>query len=163
MRPQFIRNDGQARFDDISDYLEGSYFEGSWLGRGAAGSDYDNDGDIDIAVSHLDRPVALLRNDTEAGGHFLGIQLATPSRIPPVGGRIVFRIGDRDIVVPIVSGGSYHSSSDPRILVGFQDDDQDVTVTIYWPSRRVDSLADLELDQYWAILEGSAPRLCQSP
>jgi hypothetical protein len=163
MRPQFIRNDGQARFDDITDSVVGSYFEGSWLGRGAAGGDYDNDGDIDIAVSHLDRPVALLRNDTEAGGHFLGLQLATPSRIPPVGGRVVLRVGDRDTVVPIVSGGSYHSSNDPRILVGFQDATQDVTVTIYWPSGRVDSLTDLELDRYWDLLEGSEPRLGQSP
>jgi len=159
MRPQFLRNDGRARFDDITDAVEGTYFREKWLGRGAAGGDYDNDGDLDIVVTHLNRPVALLRNDTETGGHFLGIQLSTPSRIPPVGGRVIVDFAEREMIVPIVAGGSYHSSGDPRLLVGLWDTDQDVRVTVYWPSGRVDSYTQLEVDRYWHIIEGSTPIL----
>src|SRR6185436_15188801 len=63
MQPQLLRNDGKGIFADISQY-SGAYFQDRWLGRGAAGGDYDNDGDLDFAVTHISRPVALLRNDT---------------------------------------------------------------------------------------------------
>ena len=42
-------------------------------GRGLAAADYDNDGDLDIAVSSIGGPLALLRN-SGAEGHWLEVQ-----------------------------------------------------------------------------------------
>jgi hypothetical protein len=157
MRPQLLRNDGAARFEDFSDQA-GVYFQQPWLGRGAAGGDFDDDGDLDIAVSHLYRPAALLRNDTPAEGRFLGIDLRPRDRSGAVGGRVVVRLGDRTWTRPIVAGGSYLSSNDPRLLFGLGDADGPAQVEVYWPSGLIDRFEDLALNQYWVLMEGKAPQ-----
>lgn len=162
MRPQLLRNDGQGRFDDVSNE-SGPYFEELWLGRGAAGADYDNDGDLDLSVSHLDRPFALLRNDTPTGRHFAGFELMTARRMVPVGGRVVVHVGKRRWVLPVVAGGSYLSSPDPRLLCGLGDEFGPLRVDVHWPSGRVDHWPDLAVDTYWRLREGEPPRRHSSP
>jgi hypothetical protein len=88
MLPQILHNDGQARFDDVSPRA-GDYFLQTCVGRGAAGADYDNDGDLDLLVTHIDRPVALLRNESVTRGHFLGIELRRADRLPPQGTQVI--------------------------------------------------------------------------
>ncbi|MFO0951932.1 MAG: VCBS repeat-containing protein [Isosphaeraceae bacterium] len=51
MTPQVFWNEGGGRFADVST-TAGPYFQGEWLGRGAAFGDLDNDGDTDIVVTH---------------------------------------------------------------------------------------------------------------
>lgn len=150
MESQLLRNDGRGRFDDISS-LAGPYFEEKVLGRGLAAGDYDEDGDLDAVITHLDRPVAVLRNDTEAGKHFLGLALDTEWRVPPVGGRVIVRSGASVQVVPIISGGSYLSAPDPRLLLGVEGPTADVE--IHWSSGRVDHFSGMEVDKYWRLVE----------
>lgn len=156
MHPQLLHNDGSGRFDDVS-RIAGPYFEDLWLGRGAAGADYDNDGDVDLVVSHLHRPVALLRNDTQTPHHFIGLDLRTPTRLPPAGARVVVTAGDRKMVMPIVGGGSYLSSGDPRLVIGLGDWDGTVDVEVYWPTGGVGLFPGLPTDRYWRITEGGQP------
>lgn len=156
MTPQLLRNDGRGRFDDIS-ATAGEFFSEKSLGRGVAAVDFDNDGDTDLGIAHLHRPMALLRNDTATGRHFVGIELRTKNRVAPVGGRVVVRAGGRQQVQAIVSGGSYLSVSDSRLLFGLGEASTVEKVTIYWPSGRVDEYPNLGSDRYWMILEGEEP------
>ena len=162
MRPQLLANDGQGRFSDVSDRA-GPYFDQLWLGRGAAGADFDDDGDVDLAVSHLNRPAVLLRNDTSrqtaAGSDraFLGLTLETRNRIPPVGGRVVVRQGERTWWRPMVAGGSYLSAGDSRLLFAVGSTSQTVDVEVYWPTGQVDRLEALDVNRYWRVREGAAP------
>ncbi len=156
MHPQLLHNDGAGRFEEVSE-LAGPYFADLWLGRGAAGADYDNDGDIDLVVTHLHRPVALLRNETRTGNHFVGFELRAPNRIPPLGARIVVVAGDRRMVVPVVGGGSYLCEGDPRVVIGLGKWDGGVDVEIYWPSGSVSRFPALPTDRYWRITEGGQP------
>lgn len=162
MQPQLLWQAANGTFVDVSDDVGGSYFGGKWLGRAAAGADYDNDGDLDLAVSHNISPVALLRDDTAAPGRFLGLDLRTPSRIPPIGGRVEVHCDGRKTIRPIASGGSYLSSPDPRILVTLPPGSSPADVTIHWPSRRVDRLS-LEGDGYYRVLEGESPERMTPP
>lgn len=162
MHPQLLHNDGTGCFDDVSP-IAGPYFEDLWLGRGAAGADYDNDGDIDLVVTHLHRPVALLRNETRTGNHFIGFELRTPNRVPPLGGRIVVTAADRRTVVPVVGAGSYLCESDPRVVIGLGKWDRDVEVEVYWPSGGVDRFQGLASDRYWRIKEGGRPESQGTP
>ncbi len=157
MTPQLLRNDGRGRFDDVS-ATAGACFAEKALGRGVAGADYDEDGDLDLAVANLHRPLTLLRNETETGRHYLGIQLRTRNRVAPVGGRVVVTTRDRRQVQSVVVGGSYLAVSDTRLLFGLKDAVEADKVEVFWPSGRVDVLAHVATDRYWMILEGDEPR-----
>jgi hypothetical protein len=156
MRPQLLLNT-RGVFSDISDEA-GEYFQGFWLGRGVAAADFDDDGDLDLVVTHLDRRLALLSNETTTGNGFIGLELLTVSRIPPVGGRVVVTCGSLRQVMTIMAGGSYLCASDSRILAGIGDASDPVQVELYWPSGRVDTFNDLEPNRYWRIVEGRQPR-----
>ncbi len=55
MNPQLLHNDGRGRFEDVS-ASAGDYFLDLWLGRGVAAADFDDDGDLDMLVSHWIAP-----------------------------------------------------------------------------------------------------------
>ena len=156
MPPQLLWRSGRETFADVSQRVAGDYFAGKWLGRGVAGADYDDDGDLDIAVCHNTSPFVLLRNDTEAPGRFLSLDLATPSRIPPVGGRVEVESGGIRMVRPIASGGTYLSSHDPRLLFTLASDGAPAKVTIHWPNGQIDRF-ELEGDAFWRVVQGGPP------
>ncbi|MFM8283586.1 MAG: CRTAC1 family protein [Planctomycetaceae bacterium] len=156
MPPQLLRRVDRERFADVSGDVAGSYFSGSYLGRGVAGADYDNDGDLDIAVAHNDSPFALLRNDTAAPGRFISLDLVSRNRVPPVGGRVEMTCGAIRMVRPVVAGGSYLASHDPRILFTLPPGEAPAEVTIHWPTGRVDRVS-LGGDRHWRVVEGAAP------
>ncbi|MBN79992.1 MAG: hypothetical protein CMJ70_07625 [Planctomycetaceae bacterium] len=158
MTPQFFRNNGKGQFDDISKSA-GTYFRQEWVGRGVAGGDYDNDGDLDLAISHLYKNTALLRNETATDGRpFLGLDLRTADRVPPVGGRVVVTAPNITITKLITAGGSYASTNDPRLLIGLSEAVTQVELDIYWPSGRVDHWSELGTNRYWLIIEGTEPQ-----
>ncbi len=153
MPPQLLVNNGRGQFQESS-ASAGGYFQQAWLGRGAAGGDFDNDGRLDVAVTHVGKPVRILRNVTASSNSFIGFQLATDLRLPPVGGRVVVTTSQHAQVFPICAGGSYQASSDPRVLCGLGDHQGPVEVIVYWPSGRVDSYESLRAGRYWLLTEG---------
>ncbi len=152
MLPQLLFNSG-GQFSDVSRFA-GPYFKERWLGRSVAAADFDHDGDLDIGVTHLERPFVLLRNDTDTRRDWLGIELRTRSRIPPVGGQVIVQRGGLRIMQAVSSGGSYLSSGDPRLLFGLGDSDAPVNVEIRWPSGRTDHLQNVQLNRYLRLVEG---------
>ncbi|NIM47748.1 MAG: CRTAC1 family protein, partial [Gemmatimonadales bacterium] len=74
--PLLLENDGSGRFRDVGPGRAG-YFAEKRSGRGAAVWDFDDDGDLDIIVSHVDlrATATLLRNDGGNRNHWLGLTL----------------------------------------------------------------------------------------
>ena len=158
MTPQLLLNNGKGSFSDVSKSA-GDYFQELSLGRGVAGADYDNDGDLDLAVSHLDRPVALLRNETVTDSGFLGISLERVDRVPPLCARVTAEIGDQSTTQILGTGGSYLSTSDGRLLFAVRDATATVNVEVCWPSGKVDTFDGLSPNSYWRIVEGKQPEV----
>ena len=153
MLPQLLHNDGQARFDDVGSQA-GDYFRKPCVGRGAAGADYNNDGHLDLLVTHVDRPVALLRNTNETRAHFIGIELRRADRLPPQGTQVIVEAGKQRIASMSVGGGSYLCASDPRLLIGLGDWNEPVTLEIRWLSGEVVRHENVAVDRYWLAFEG---------
>ena len=156
MKPQLLNNE-KGRFRDVS-LQAGAYFNELWLGRGVAACDYDNDGDIDLAISHVGRPFVLLRNDTPANDNpFIGLKLSTAFRSSPVGGRVVVHLDQRKITYPVVTGASYMAAPDSRLLLSWPKSESLLEIEVFWPSGRIDHLKNLETDRYWELVEGRVP------
>ena len=86
----------------------------SIAGRSSAIADYDNDGDLDVAVGTVGGQLVLLSN-RGAGGHWMGVDT---SRLPP-GTSVEVTLPDGITVTRrVVAGSSYLSSEDPRALFG---------------------------------------------
>ena len=152
MNPQLLENDGRGVFDDAA-FQIGGYFVQPCVGRGAAKGDFDNDGRIDIVVSHVDRPMAIVRNETQVSNHFIGLQLLPIDRVYPVGGQVTVMAGGQRHIIPIIGGGSYLSSSDPRIVVGLGEYEGPVDVSVVWPGRDTETLHNMSSGRYWQIRE----------
>ncbi|MEZ6061903.1 MAG: CRTAC1 family protein [Planctomycetaceae bacterium] len=152
MKPQLLQNDGHGRFDDISDRV-GGYFHELCIGRGVGSGDYDDDGRVDLAINHLDRTLAVLHNETAGHRNFIGIDLMPKNRVYPVGAQVTITAGSLRRLVPIVAGGSYLSSGDPRIVVGLGDYDGPVDIDIMWPGGETTGYTGLQRNRYWRLRE----------
>jgi hypothetical protein len=127
MRPEFA---------DVSAEL-GITALGPLLARGSAVADYDNDGDLDVAVNSIGSPVRLLRNDV--GGAWLTVAL---EGFQP-GAEITAVLPDgTELVRTIMAGSSYLSSEDPRAHFGLGGADGVVEIRVRWPGGAVTLVED---------------------
>ncbi len=155
MPPQLLLNTGTG-FRDISEHA-GAYFLDAWIGRGVAGGDFDNDGDTDIGVSHLDRPVVLLRNETAVKAGYLGLELLHPERRSLTGTRVKVTDSRGSSEQTLAAGGSYLSTNDGRLLFGVIG--EQVQVDIEWADGRVESHTDVATNQYVLVRPGQQPEV----
>jgi hypothetical protein len=157
-KPILFRNvpagPGQRRFENVSAQA-GSYFQNGYLGRGAALGDLDNDGQIDLVVSHTGTPVALLQNRSGESTHWLGFSLSGKKMRDAVGARLTVDVAGQHLVKVVKGGGSYLSAHDTRIVFGLGSQNAVDRVEVAWPSgqRQVWQGAQLELDRYIPLKE----------
>lgn len=146
--PVLLHNRGDATFG-IMTPRGGDYFQSEHLARGSVMGDLDNDGRVDLAVSHMNDPVAILRNIAETkGNHWLGIDLAGANHADVVGARILVETGNRTQYRFAVGGGSYASAQDTRHVIGLGDATVVDRVQVTWPNGQEQEWTDLEVDRY---------------
>jgi enediyne biosynthesis protein E4 len=158
-RPVLLRNLGPpngesaVQFGDASSE-GGDYFQGEHPARGMAIGDLDNDGRLDLVVSHVNEPLTLLRNESDSRNHWLGIELVSKGHADIVGAKLVLEVGGRRLTRFAKGGGSYLSSGDRRHVFGLGKASTFDRLTITWPDGLVRSFDGLEVDRYWQIREG---------
>ncbi len=150
--PLLMRNTGKG-FANIT-ATAGPAFNAPIAARGAAFGDLNNDGHLDAVIAVLDEAPLVLRN-MGTPNHWLGISLAgSKSNRSAVGARvIVTSVSGQKQIFDASSGGSYLSSNDPRIVVGLGNARGVRSVEVRWPSGRVQTLANPQIDRYHRITE----------
>jgi hypothetical protein len=112
-------------------------------GRGLAAADYDNDGDLDLAVNAVGGKLVLLRNDAPAR-HWLEVRLALFSP----GAIVTATLPDgRRLVREVHAGSSYLSSEDPRIHFGLGRAARIRVLEVRVPGERVVRRTDIAADR----------------
>ena len=148
---QVFRNEGQGRFADWSDQV-GPGLALKQVSRGAAMGDYDNDGDLDLAVANNNQPAVLLRNDGGNLNHWLSLRLVGNM----VGAEVRVSSGDLTQVDVVRTGSSYLCQSALRPFFGLGDRTRIDQIEILWPSGKVQHLRDVAVDQLLTVYESDA-------
>jgi enediyne biosynthesis protein E4 len=151
-----FRNTGKG-FQNVSEQ-SGPVFSKPLSARGMAVGDFDNDGGIDVLVAINDGAPVLLRNNVGRQNHWLGVNLVGKKSNPDaIGTRITYQSGDLKQQRMKVGGGSFLSAHDPRIVLGVGKRTKIDWLEIQWPqpSGKIERIADLPIDRYITIVEGT--------
>jgi enediyne biosynthesis protein E4 len=149
-----LRDDkGRRLFTNWSESA-GSYFKDVHQGRGCAAADFDNDGRLDLLLSPLNEPAALLINKAAPENHWLGIELQGKNHHDVTGALLTLEVEDRILTRFAKNGGSYLSASDPRHVFGLGGARKVGKLTVTWPSGEKQEWTDMKIDQYWRLEEG---------
>jgi hypothetical protein len=118
--------------------------------------DLDNDGRVDLVISHVNEPVSILRGIGGVGRHWLGVELVGKGHADVVGARAELRDGRRTLTRFAKGGGSYLSSGDRRLVFGLAEQTEPGRLTVTWPGGAQQHFDGLAVDRYYRIVQGQA-------
>ncbi|HEX7359899.1 MAG TPA: CRTAC1 family protein [Bryobacteraceae bacterium] len=155
------RNLRNGRFEDVTDKGGPGIMEKA-PARGCAFGDYDNDGNIDIAVNCINHVPQLLRCDSKLNRNWVKIKLVgVKSNRSGLGTRVIVTAKtDPKSTKPLRqldetrSSGSYFSANDPRLHFGLDQAKKIDSIELHWLSGQVDRFENLEPNRLYVLQEG---------
>ena len=155
--PLLLENDGKGNFKNVGKE-HGAYFSTKRSGRSLTVWDFDNDGDLDIIISHLDKngtPI-LLRNDGGNSNLWLGLTLKGKNGpASAIGAKVTITAGGKKQVMVNQWATSYLANNDPRVHFGLGNAKQIDILEIRWSDGKTEVYNKIDSDHYITILEGT--------
>jgi len=144
MRNEGRDSNGTLQFTDIAMAVGADDIKDT---RGMAIADFDNDGALDIITNtnpgdsgdaSKARP-ALLRNNIGSRRNWLAVELeGTQSNRDAVGAMVTIETGGEKQLRLVSAGSGFASQNSARLYFGLNDRTQIDTLTVRWPSGRVE-------------------------
>ncbi len=149
-QPAILYKNMGGTFRTISAQI-GSYHDQNHLARGVGFGDLDNDGRMDLVISHINEPASILRGIGGQGCHWIGVALEGKDHADYVGAKVELQLGNRKLTRFAKGGGSYLSSGDRRIVFGLGEATEVGPLTVTWPNGSMQRIDKLSIDRYHTI------------
>ena len=142
------------RFDEVG-LQSGPGLAIKKVSRGLATADYDNDGDLEIAVTNMNDAPELLRHARKNPRHSVLVKtVGVKSNRDGIGAKVQVVSGDVVQYDEVRSGGSYLSSSDLRLHFGLGATTRIDRLEVDWPSGQKDVAMNVPADRFLVVKEG---------
>ena len=154
--PLLLENDGKGQFSDIGKE-HGDYFSSKRSGRGLVVWDYDNDGDMDVVISHVDLQASatILRNEGGNKNNWLGLTLEGEQGLASgIGAKISLSTSDKIQVFVNQWTTGYLSNKEPRVHAGLGKSSVVDELKINWPDGKEEVFYNIKVNQYIKIVRG---------
>jgi enediyne biosynthesis protein E4 len=154
--PLLLENDGKGHFRNAGPEYS-RYFSEKRSGRGLAVWDFDNDGDLDLIISHVDKQATctLLRNDGGNRNNWLGITLkGANGPASAIAAKVVITAAGKKQVLVNQWATGYLSNNDQRIHVGLGKAKSVDKLEISWSDGKKEIYKDVACNRYITILQG---------
>lgn len=153
-RKILYKNLGNGRFADITS-IAGAALSQPRPSRGTAFGDFDNDGDMDVAIINMNEPPSLLRNDSPAKNNWIKVKcIGTKSNRSAIGARVRVVTGRHSQLNEVLSGSSFLSQNDLRLHFGLGQVKQADSVEVHWPLGLVETFKNIDGNQLLVVQEG---------
>ncbi len=146
-RPTLLINDGKGGFVDQTARYG---LDQPLNGRGVSCFDYQQDGDIDIAVAPLEGSPVLFRNEDTTSNHWVSLRLiGLPGNTEALGTQVAVHTGKGVQRREVRFENNFVSRNPAQLHFGLSDADkiEKVVITLPAPNRKTVELSGLELDR----------------
>ncbi len=158
-RPLLFHNIDGRRFE-LMPAVEGTALAQTYVGRGLAVGDLFNDGKLDVVINVMDGPPALLRNVSPDKHHWIELKLIGGPKSPrdAVEATVYLTANKMRQRGDVISGGSYASTSDPRLHFGLGDATAIDDIEVHWPSGAKEHFPAPQIDRIVTLREGQGTK-----
>lgn len=121
---------------------------------GAAYSDLDNDGDLDIVTNNINAPAEILRNELQ-NTNYLSVRLSNRENKTPIGSKVILVSGKDRITKELQPTRGFMSSSSHTLHFGLGKNQKIDSLIVIWPDRNYQILKGLEINKIHNITRGN--------
>jgi ASPIC and UnbV len=148
------RTDVRIACERKSSSSAGNFFATENLGRGLASLDWNRDGRVDAAISHLDSNVALLTNESRDPGNFFQVRLCgVDSARDAIGTTVTVMVEGRTLVRQLTAGDGYQSSNERLLTFGLGNAEIVEKMIVAWPCGTTGTYTNLPAGKAFTCIE----------
>lgn len=159
--PQFFVNLGnQFALAEVID--ASGYFSDKHVGRALATLDFNHDGKTDFVITHLESPTALLINQTNAGNHWLNLELVgTKCERDAIGATIQVHAGEKRWTGWVIAGNGYLCRNESVVSFGLSNTTQLDDIVVHWPDGETQRFLSVPVDSRVLLIQGEKDWFCR--